>query len=101
MRPAVQYAIAFAVLVGGAGAWWAMSGPPPQEPVELLPLRPDGLPVAEEPIVGAMSDEERAALLDELEDFEAERYGASEASERRALREQMLRARTKGQPQTR
>lgn len=101
MRPSVQYALGFVVLVVGAVAWWGWSASSGPAPVQLLPLRPEGLPAVEEPIVGELSPADREVLLDELQDFEEETFGSSEAEERRRLRERILEARTAKVPQTR
>lgn len=99
IRPEAQVAIGFGVLVVAGVAWWFLSATPPA-PVDPLPLRPDGLEPVEQPIVGEMSDAQRGKLLDELEAYEAARYGATEAARRRHLREQMLEAKTRKAPQT-
>jgi hypothetical protein len=55
------------------------------EPVAPPIVLPPG-----EPVMGALSEEERVRLLDRLQEAEEERFGVEEATRRRRLREQLL-----------
>jgi hypothetical protein len=52
----------------------------------------------EEPYLGELPENERARMLDRLQDAEEERYGVAEAARRRALREQLLEQRASTEP---
>ncbi len=96
MRPAYRFGIGFAVLLVGLGGGllvWRASPGISRGRAEPAPLRPEGLEPAEVPLVGDLADEELAEQLDKLEDYERDRFGASEAMRRRRLRERLLRAR--------
>ncbi|MBX2799922.1 MAG: hypothetical protein KTR31_19740 [Myxococcales bacterium] len=107
MRPAYRFALASGVvgvlgLTTGAWLLWPrghdrvqlVAPPPVEQRADPLPLRPEGVQPVGTPVVGTPDPQTQAELLDQLEDFEGERFGPSEAARRRRTRERLLRGRT-------
>ncbi len=101
LRPAYRYALAAGVatlvaVVAALRVSVTEGVDPTAPPVEAReghvrkPVRPEGLEPLEAPVVGDPGPESRTQLLDDIEVFETERFGAAEAARRRQAREQML-----------
>jgi hypothetical protein len=89
------------VLVAGAAAGLALAlftvwSMPRRAELTTTPLEVEFEP--DEPYIGALPDDERARMLDQVQEAEEERYGVAEAARRRALREQLLEQRTSTEP---
>ena len=95
--------VALCVAVVGAVGWWMWTPRPPPPPAPVPPpivrdgprppLRPDGIEAVQTPIAGDPGPEIQGAVLDQLEDYEADRFGPSEAARRRRTRERLLEGR--------
>ena len=100
MRPAYRFALASLVALLAIGAVIGtlllprdqVPGAIPADQVRQ-PVRPAGIEPLAEPVVGTPTPAQQTEVLDQLEDLDARRLGATEALERRRIREHLLQKR--------